>query len=802
MSSVGFSFIKTLVLKLLDRETLREIFEYVISEYRVDQDTNSFINFIYYILSDIKSNFLNKEKNNISEWRKIIRKNRDFIPDSFLEIENNFSEIIDIIRKKEDAINILIKLIETRNTIVENWKNEGLIDESEEVLELPKTIFEDISFDETDLNIFFGLSYSDIKVLVSRPFTKEKLDELKRNIRITLDKWRYVFGISDLYEKVEEFKIKFETSKYETVSEFVKEFEEFVLSLKIIFAELEKDLKETGNSKVKKLKRSGFLIVDDETSDQIISEFISEQYTVYKTGKVFIDGRINGFEAGQLYLYAAPPNHGKSLLMLNTVKWIIENNLHQFDENDGILFVTLEDNKLSLTRRILTVFGNYNFFQINDFYSSLNALISYAKEFRPELYKKTVSDVKKILSELRKKSINNITKGKIHFVVRDASNSKDKYSVIDLIKDIETLKTEFGINIKIVVIDYLNEMRSTKHYSDTYKEHGEISRELRKFANAYMIPVITATQLRREYEEPDKELSTTAMGDSVEKNRTANYIIMFRRTDKFTTNIDSDSGADDGKKKKRKTRNILTSEKYLNYTEVNSRLIDSNLISKKLTEIMVENDIPYFSIPRYQKWLEKIKKSVENSNFTILSEDNDMDEELFKDTEEDEFEIMFGGNNDENEIDTKDNPNSQTSAPIHPFVTKPDSFVYTEIVTPVEYKITKAKDMLASISSVYEYLTKYVEVNEENKKIANLENQSVKFRNFEMNVRDLIYEFGNSYILFSKYNYQYYDLVDLQKIENDLFDGFNKFVELHKLLTDENRLPILKYFKQDYEKVK
>ena len=799
MNSVGFSFIKTLVLKLLDRETLREIFEYVISEYRVDQDTNSFVNFIYYILSDIKSNFLDKERNNVAEWRKIIRKNRDFIPDSFLEIENSFSEIIDIIRKKEEAISILIKLIETRNTIIENWRNEGLIDDTEDVLELPKTIYEDISFNETDLNIYFGLSYSDIKTIVSRPFVKEKLDELRRNIRLTLDKWRYVFGISELYEKIEEFKVKFETTKYETISEFVKEFDEFVLSLKILFAELEKELKETGSSKIKKLKKSGFLIVDDETSDQIISEFISEQYTVYKSGKLFIDGRIGGFEAGQLYLYAAPPNHGKSLLMLNTVKWIIENNLHQFDENDGILFVTLEDNKLSLTRRILTVFGNYNFFQINDFYSSLNALISYAKEFRPELYKKTVNDVKEILSELRKKSINNVTKGKIHFVIRDASNSKDKYSVIDLMKDIETLKTEFGINIKVVVIDYLNEMRSTKHYSDTYKEHGEIARELRKFANAYMIPVITATQLRREYEEPDKELSTTAMGDSVEKNRTANYIIMFRRTDKFTSEFENEDGSENGKKKRRKTRNILTSEKYLRYVELDTELINTRLISQSLSKIMQENDISYFSIPKYQKWIEKIKKHRENSEFGFLSETKDLSVDIIEEldnTVDNEFEIFEPEN-----IDTNDESENTSVTPIHPFLSKSDILIYKEIITPVEYKITKAKDMLASISSVYEYLTKYVEMDEENEKYVNIEKQTAIFRNLEMNIRDLIYEFGNSYILFSKYNYRYYDLIELQKIENDLLEGFNKFVELYKLITDENRLPILKYLKKDFERV-
>jgi replicative DNA helicase len=793
MNRGGFGLLKSLVTKLLDRQVLSDVLVYLISEYRISKDTQSFINYVYYTLEQIKDNFLENEEKFLSDKRRALRNNKDLIPDTYIEFSSQLDEIINVIKSKKKAIEILLNLINTRSYIIENLKQTGAVPETledgekYEFKKLPRRIYEEFIFDDADLRLYFGLSHEDLVKLVKIPPSQSELNNLQIQVKLTIDKWHTLFKFSEIYNKYEEYLFNFEISEFSSFTEFAKKFEDFLIEIKLLLTSIEKENELLGNANTdtnNKFKNSGFFVANDESSDEILSDFISAEYTVYKTGKVFWDGRIGGIESGSLVLLGAPSNHGKSIFLINLSKDLIENNLHLFNENDAILFVTLEDSKLKLTRRLLTIFGNYNFTHIKTLYNSLNALIQYTKTYHPELLSKTKQEVKNIFKELRGRAILNVTKGKVNFVIRDASNSSEKYSVVDLMRDVEKLKNEYGLNVKLVIIDYLNEMQSIKGYSDTYKEQGEITRELRKFANTHMIPVITASQLRRDYEEIDKELSNVAMCDSVEKIRASDYILMFRRTDKFVK--DANDQQSDTLNRKKKTKNFLTAEKLMNYLGVSDELMSTKYLSDFVSIVMAEHGIQTFNLPDYQKYYEVIKRAEKLNNI----------ENELEDTIDDEFVIIpadiDAANNDYND----EFVNKQI---IHPWMGKPDYMIFNELISTVEYAFTKSKDNLNSIRSKYYYMTTYKNTSERNLKyIAGALN--IRFRNGEYDPTDLILEYADKYILYSNFNYRYYDIVDLQKIEDDFKDGIKKFAELYKLITDPTRITVLKNFLNDYEK--
>ena len=92
---------------------------------------------------------------------------------------------------------------------------------------------------------------------------------------------------------------------------------------------------------------SDYFVISDDASctglAQTLVEYISRGFSVFKTGYDLLDKSLEGVESSSVHLISAPSNHGKSIFTINLCCRMIQNNISDFEKNDAIVFVTLED---------------------------------------------------------------------------------------------------------------------------------------------------------------------------------------------------------------------------------------------------------------------------------------------------------------------------------------------------------------------------------------------------------------------------------------------------------------------------
>lgn len=275
-----------------------------------------------------------------------------------------------------------------------------------------------------------------------------------------------------------------------------------------------------------------YMVFDDENSvDSIVDElmdFLSTNFKRYKTGYEIIDGPAgNGtIESGSVSIISGPSNHAKSIFMINIMKGVIEQN--EWDENDAVLMVTLEDDKFKLLSRVDSIFGNYNASGVKDGYEKTSIIT----KNNPELS----CHVKSFWKEHFKDSIIETTKNKCKLFLKHST--ENSFSMADVNTFIDKLQMD-GTNVKFVAIDYIDVMNASysKYTStnDDYNLHGDIVHNMREVAKARGIPILTITQDNRGSE--DRDVSTYSdIGGSIKKVRYCDLLIQIQQADKLDLN--------------------------------------------------------------------------------------------------------------------------------------------------------------------------------------------------------------------------------------------------------------------------
>ncbi len=287
-----------------------------------------------------------------------------------------------------------------------------------------------------------------------------------------------------------------------------------------------------------------YLLDGSDSANHIADEmvnYISNGYSFFKTGLEIFDNSIDGFESSSVHLITGPSNHGKSVMLANLFHSIVKHNIDEFNNNEAALFITLEDDIVKLLRKLICIFGNYEFNSVKDLYKkSYEVVKSHQKILQDsnEIIDIKINkpayhtEIKKIFTNLINNSIISVTNDNFKIIIKHAP--EDNFSPGDIGRQIEKLKMQ-GIIVKYVVIDYLDVMVPTisKSYYKMYDRLGQITQELRNLSNIYNMPVITATQNQREAENINIEMSNRLMGDSVLKVRYSDYITNIRmREDK------------------------------------------------------------------------------------------------------------------------------------------------------------------------------------------------------------------------------------------------------------------------------
>ncbi len=287
-------------------------------------------------------------------------------------------------------------------------------------------------------------------------------------------------------------------------------------------------------SVTKEEKIADYFILSDETSCENLAKtlvhYISKGFSVFKTGYNTLDNILDGIESASVHLISAPSNHGKSLFLINLCYRMIKNNINDFDKNDCILFITLEDDIYKLSRRFVSVFGNYKFDTLKRLFAKsyemtrTSQLIGMSSETDFRL----VASLEKMFQSVLRTSIVKITAGKVSLILKHCN--ENEFTPGDLGRFIDRLKVE-GYNTKMVFIDYIDCMNPTVYRFSNVKEYdtlGQIVQELRALSRIHKIPIISPTQSRKDAEKVTVRLSNDTTGDSYKKVRYTDFMYMCR----------------------------------------------------------------------------------------------------------------------------------------------------------------------------------------------------------------------------------------------------------------------------------
>ncbi|MGC1339625.1 MAG: replicative DNA helicase, partial [Candidatus Binataceae bacterium] len=191
-----------------------------------------------------------------------------------------------------------------------------------------------------------------------------------------------------------------------------------------------------------------------------------EMVTGVPTGFHDLDRITAGFQPSDLIIIAARPSMGKSALALN----IAANAAMHSDKPVGVAFFSLEMSKEQLVLRLLTSEARVD-----------------SSKVRTGFIRK--EDFPKLIEAADRLSASNI-------VIDDSSD----ISPITLKAKCRRLMRDKNSNLGLLIVDYMQLMRSSRPGESREKEISEISRSLKALAKELRVPVVALSQLNRAVE--------------------------------------------------------------------------------------------------------------------------------------------------------------------------------------------------------------------------------------------------------------------------------------------------------------
>ena len=234
-----------------------------------------------------------------------------------------------------------------------------------------------------------------------------------------------------------------------------------------------------------------------------ITELNESPEAAVKTGFEDLDKLLVSLRPGGLYVLAARPGVGKTSMALKMVA-----NIAGADDataSHGVLFFSLEVDRVDLLKKLLSAESNVEF-------SKLDSGHINAEEF---------ALVEAAGAKCRT--------WKLHLM--DVAD----LTVHALRSAVKRHQLECGNSLKLVVLDYLQLLRTTKHDASEYERISEISRILKLMAMELKIPVLALSQMSREGDKGvssqprDPRLSDLRGSGSIEQD--ADAVVFMHRTD-------------------------------------------------------------------------------------------------------------------------------------------------------------------------------------------------------------------------------------------------------------------------------
>lgn len=229
---------------------------------------------------------------------------------------------------------------------------------------------------------------------------------------------------------------------------------------------------------------------------------------VFKSGYNNLDALIGGFSPGELVIFGSRPGMGKTLLLSNLAINI--------SKNAPVLFLTYENSESVLTSRIISALSGI----------STNRILE-----------KNITDEEKS----RIISLGEVIKNH-KILINDSIESSVAAFKASCLKHINEN------NIKIVIVDYIQLMRSKRYRNNRESEISYISGELKNFARENKICIIAASQLSRAVESRggNKSPMLSDLRESGAIEQDADKVIFVYRPEYYGLSEDSDGNDSEG----------------------------------------------------------------------------------------------------------------------------------------------------------------------------------------------------------------------------------------------------------------
>lgn len=260
-------------------------------------------------------------------------------------------------------------------------------------------------------------------------------------------------------------------------------------------------------------RRKDFRAIDELLSTELskLEELSQEGKSITGTGSGFddLDTITGGFQAGNLIILAARPSMGKSALMAN----FAENAALQ--NNKVVALFSLEMSESELAQRFIA---------------------SQASIKGDDLRKGRVAQTRwpKILS-----ASNRLAASPLY--IDDSSD----LSVLDVRAKVRRLAQQHPEGLGLVLIDYLQLMRSPGGVDNRVEQIGHISRGLKTLARELDVPVIALSQLNRSVEQrQDKRPVLSDLRESGSIEQDADLVMFIYREEYYDRDSEREGIAD------------------------------------------------------------------------------------------------------------------------------------------------------------------------------------------------------------------------------------------------------------------
>ncbi len=365
---------------------------------------------------------------------------------------------------------------------------------------------------KTDSDIIDSLLFSDkykdlnffINHKIEEKVSQEVFDSHIKQLRLR----KKLNGLLSNYKNIELFLETIRDGTFESLDEVIGDYEAIVKTMYTNLME---------HNRIVEVEASSSLDLTKDSYENLFETILGKysEKNIIPTGIRVFDDEIfenHGLEATRLYIFGGGSGSGKSTIMNNIIASSATSTIQTFNEFD-------EDEETDKDKQKIYVYITLEN-QIDE---------GFLRTYQPLFDKTTRETLREIKNGV---NIQQRLKSKL-----EECNSKIimKYfpamsiSPIDISMIIDDIEAEYGKgSIALVVIDYLDLLRTDVKFNEYRLELGYITLSLKTIAVQYNLPIVTATQLNREiYRIQNSEgLNLAQMGESAKKIDHADFIAL------------------------------------------------------------------------------------------------------------------------------------------------------------------------------------------------------------------------------------------------------------------------------------